>query len=306
MSGSSAIRLIAAIGLAVGMAACTAVGPGASAEQAGLRQQAEEALASWDAAVAAGAGGSGFVLVGEATLMVGDDWGPNIDGGNAKMAWYAGLFEATVTLPVDIPADAQVRWTDGTTRTAAVMSAEKAFAKLKGEAAQPCPECTPLLVTGAKLTTAKFDTSRGPASAPAWEFSLENTPVKLDQIAVGESLTPPQAPTVNPDATAPPPTAWIGPRVESATVDGTGLILTANVVGAGGSADKPCGTDYSAEAFESDNAVVVVVYEHRNATPAACTLEGHSRTAAATLTKPLGSRTVIDLAAQPISVAPAP
>jgi hypothetical protein len=292
---------VTAVALAAGIAGCTAAGPSSSAQSAEVRQQAKDALARWDAAVAKDPAGSSFVLVGEQTLMIGDDWGPNIDGGNAKLAWYAGLFETASPLPIDTPPDAQVHWPNGTTGTVHVISAQRAFDDLKGSAAQPCPECTPLQVTGAKLTTATFTTSRGPVQAPAWEFSLKDTPVKLDQIAVDNRFAPPAAPTVDGLPTE-VDGKRIGPRVESATLDATGLKLTANVVGAGGTADKPCGADYTAQAFESDNGVVVVVFEHPNPTPAACTLEGHFRTATVTLTKPLGSRTVLDLAAQPISV----
>ena len=95
---------------------------------------------------------------------------------------------------------------------------------------------------------------------------------------------------------------WGGPPVESASVDSSGMTLTVSFIGAPDPGDKPCGADYTAEAVESDNAIVVIVYEHRNVTPAACTDVGYSRTAQVTLAKPLGNRTLIDLQAQPISV----
>jgi hypothetical protein len=85
-------------------------------------------------------------------------------------------------------------------------------------------------------------------------------------------------------------------------VDASGLTLTVTVVGAPDPGDKPCGSDYTAEAVESDTAVVAIVYEHPNTTPAACSLVGAFRTAQVTLAKPLGTRTLIDLQAQPISV----
>jgi hypothetical protein len=73
-------------------------------------------------------------------------------------------------------------------------------------------------------------------------------------------------------------------------------------VGAPDPGDKPCGADYTAEAVESDAAVVMIVYEHRNTLPATCSAVGAFRTAQVTLAKPLGNRTLIDLQAQPISV----
>lgn len=290
--------LLVVLGLVVGLSGCSS-GP-SSAQVAELHRQAREALARWDAAVAASAGGSGFILAGESTLFVGDDWGPNIDGGNAKMAMYAGLFVAANPLPFEAPPDGTIRWQDGTTHAVPVISAQQALTDMKSAVDQPCPDCTPLQITGASLTTATFQTSRGPAQAPAWEFSLKDTDVKLNQIAVGDPFKAPPPPSGQQEGQP-----WVGPPVQSATVDAGGMTLTVTVVGAPDRGDKPCGADYAAEAVESDNAIVVVVYEHRNPLPAACTAVGAFRTARATLAKPFGTRTLIDLAAQPIAVTPA-
>jgi hypothetical protein len=303
------LSLLAIVGLVVGVTGCVVATPSSnaqmapvsSAQVADLHRQAQEALARWDAAVSAGAGGSGFVLVGDPTLMVGDDWGPNIDGGNAKMAWYAGLFAVANPLPSETPPDGKIQWSDGTTHAVPVISAQKALTDLKAAAVQPCPACTPLQITGARLMTATFQSSRGPVLAPAWEFSLKDTAVKLDEVAVGTDFTAPPVPTTNDQQVAQP---WVGPPPQSATVDASGMTLTVTVVGAPDAGDKPCGADYTAEAVESDAAVVVIVYEHRSPStvPVACTLVGAARTVPLTLAKPLGSRTLIDLQAQPVSV----
>jgi hypothetical protein len=267
------------------------------------RLQAQQALARWTATVAAGVEGSSFVLVGEPTLMVGDDWGPNIDGGNSKMAWYAGLFNAANQLPSETQPVGAVKWQDGTIYAVPVISAQQAFSDLKAAAVQPCPDCTPLQITGARLTTATFQTSRGPAQAPTWEFSLKDTDVKLDQVAVESEITAPPVPTPNDQASGQQPAQpWIGPAVQSATVDASGMTLTVGFVGAPDGGDKPCGADYTAEAVESETAVVVIVYEHDNKQPAMCTLVGACRTSQAALAEPLGNRTLIDMQAQPISV----
>ncbi|MGA3057601.1 MAG: hypothetical protein ABSE70_06150 [Candidatus Limnocylindrales bacterium] len=295
--------VLAIVGLVVGVSGCTSAAPASSAQAAELHRQAQEALTRWDAAVAAGAGGSGFILVGESTLFVGQDWGPNIDGDNAKMALYAGLFVVANPLPSEAPPDGRIQWQDGTTHTVPVTSAQQAFSDMKAAGVSPCPDCIPLQITGARLTTATFQSSRGPVQAPAWEFSLKDTDVKLDQVAVGGRFIAPPVPTPNDEATgqqvAQP---WIGPPVQSATVDASGMTLTVAFTGAPDGGDKPCGADYTAEAVESDAAVVVIVYEHPNTTPVACSLVGAFRTAEVTLAKPLAERTLIDLQAQPISV----
>jgi hypothetical protein len=295
--------LLAVVGLVLGVSGCTSAAPASSAQVAELHRQAQEALARWDAAVAAGAGGSGFILVGESTLFVGQDWGPNIDGDNAKRASYAGLFVVSNPLPSEAPPDGRIQWQDGTTHAVPVISAQQAFTDLKAAGVSPCPDCTPLQITGATLTTATFQSSRGPVQVPAWEFSLKDTDVKLDQVAVGGKFTAPPVRTPNDQASGQQAAQpWVGPAVQSATVDASGLTLTVTVIGAPDAGDKPCGADYTAEAIESDTGVVVIVHEHRNTLPAACTAVGAWRTAQVTLAKPFGNRTLIDLAAQPISV----
>jgi hypothetical protein len=290
------------IGLIVGVSGCTAA-PSSSPAVDDAHRQAQDALARWDSAAASGIAGSGFILVGEPTLMVGDDWGPNMDGGNAKMAWGAGLFTVADPLPSGAAQDATIKWQDGTTRTVPLISAGQALSDMKAAAGQPCPECTPLQITGAELTTATFQSNRGPVEAPAWEFSLQDTEVKLDQIAVESQIAAPAVPTPNDQATGQQSSSpWVGPQVDSATVDASGMTLTVSFIGAPDKGDKPCGADYTAEAVESDAAIVVIVYEHRNPLPATCSAVGAYRTAQVALAKPLGNRTLIDLQAQPITV----
>ena len=66
------VGIVAVVAMVVGVSGCTAA-PASSAQVAEVHGQAQEALARWDAAVGADAGGSGFILVGDSTLMVGDD-----------------------------------------------------------------------------------------------------------------------------------------------------------------------------------------------------------------------------------------
>ncbi|GAA2643859.1 hypothetical protein GCM10010399_92280 [Dactylosporangium fulvum] len=42
----------------------------------------------------------------------------------------------------------------------------------------------PLQVTGARLSTARIQTTRGPATVPAWEYTLQGTAVRLTRVAV--------------------------------------------------------------------------------------------------------------------------
>lgn len=250
------------------------------------RQQAQDALARWDAAVAA-SGGQVFVLVGELTAQVGD-WELAV-GDNNKLALYSGKIEAAVPLPTSTPPDALVTWEDGTTRTLRVISAAQALQKMQA-ASVDCDGCRPLRVTAAKLTTATVQTSRGPATAPAWEFRLEGTAVRATRIAIdpgaGVTITPPPW-----DSYDPP----VGMSVESATGTVGGRQLTVSFTGTPGPRSEPCGADYTAEAVESANAVVILITSHPHGLNETCTAIGATRTATVELAAPLGERAVLEV-----------
>jgi hypothetical protein len=97
------------------------------------------------------------------------------------------------------------------------------------------------------------------------------------------------------------PPAWdpndppVGLSIESASGTVDGKQLTVSFSGAADPGGKPCGADYTAEAVESSTAVVVIVIEHSNVTPAFCLLEAATRTATVQLAAPLGDRTVLEV-----------
>ncbi|HEX7611445.1 MAG TPA: hypothetical protein VF371_01635 [Candidatus Limnocylindrales bacterium] len=277
--------IVAALALAAGTSGCGLL-PNDSAK---LHQQAQAALTRWADAVAAVGGQSAFVPVGELTAQVGD-WEEAV-GGNNKMALMAGLVEAAVNLAADTPPDAEVRWQDGSTETVRLISAQGALAGLKADATgSSCPECVPLQITGARLTSGPVDTSRGPAMAPVWEFTLQGTTVRVTRIAIADRVS-----------VVPPPwdpnNAPVGISIDSATGTVGGQHLTVGFTGAPGAGDQGCGADYTAEAVESPTAVVVIVTEHRHSSffGESCTAVGAFRTAEVALSAPLGERAVLEV-----------
>ena len=215
------LGILAAAALVVGLSGCALLPAGDSAR---LHEEAQADLARWADAVAAAGGGSGFVPVGELTGQVGD-WEPDV-GDNNKSALMAGMVEAAVSLPADPPPDGEVRWPDGTTTTVPLVSAPEALTGLKADAAgSACPDCTTLQLAGARLTTAPVQTSRGPATAPVWEFTVRGTAVKVTRVAVaaGVTVTPPPW-----DSKHPP----VGISIESAAGTVGGKQLTVSFTGA--------------------------------------------------------------------------
>jgi hypothetical protein len=251
------------------------------------RQQARDDLSRWADAVAATGGQQGFAIVGDATGQVGD-WEEQL--GSNKVALMAGKVEDSVGLSNETPDAAEVRWQDGSVQTLPTISAAQALKDLQAAGVQPCPECDALQVTDAKLTTAQIQTSRGPATVPAWEFSLRGTAVRVTRVAVSADANV----TVSPppwDPNDPP----VGLSIEAASGIAGGSQLTVSFLGWPYSGAEPCGADYTVEAVESNTAVVVIVIEHRNPTPAACLLAGAGRTATVQLAAPLGDRAVLEV-----------
>ncbi len=265
------------------------IGQISSADIAGRRTQAAAVLAQWTAALPPVGTSPAFVPVGELTSQVGD-WELST-GDNNKVALMAGAIEAAVTLSAQTPPTAEVHWDDGTTRPVPTISADQALAAIQGgNGAATCPGCTSIQVIGAQFSTVRIATSHGRASAPAWEFALAGTAVRVTRIAVA----PAGMTTVDPMSLA-SSGGWLGPSIQSATTKTAGLALTVTFVGAPDPGDKPCGADYSAEAAESSTAVAVFVIEHQSLTVGACSAVGALRTASVGLAAPLAGRVVLDV-----------
>ncbi|WP_319461997.1 hypothetical protein [Micromonospora sp. RTP1Z1] len=286
MGGRSWLVLVAAVAVLGGCGA-TGSGPGGD-DLDRLRQQARDALTRYDKAVLDAGGAQGFVPVGELTGQLGD-WEP-ANGDNNKQALLAGRVVAATALPATRLPRGKVVWENGRTQVVPLISPEEAFAQIAAAGAGDCSGCVPLEVTAARLTTVRILTTRGPAAAPAWEYTLNGTAVRLTRIAVAPSaaivVTPPRWGPEYPHG---------GLAIESATGTTTSGRLAVAFTGAPDPGSRPCGVDYSAEAVESINAVVVIVIEHRHADGETCGDIGAPRTATVDLARPLGERAVLEV-----------
>lgn len=285
--GRYALVLLAAVTLAGCALAPGAADPGSLApratDPAPARQRAQAVLAAWADAVVAAGERAAVTPVGELTGQIGD-WEEPV-GDNNKRALMAGMVASASPLSEVAPPDGEVTWQDGTTMKVPLMSAQEAIVAIESTTEAPCSDCTMLLATAAELTSGPIQTSRGPATAPTWEFTLEGTAVKVTRVAIA-----------NPVVVAPDEGGWgLGLAIDSASGSVSGTELTVAFVGAPDPGDKPCGEDYTAEAVESDLAVVIIVTRHPHVTIGACSAVGARRTATAKLAAPLGDRVVLDL-----------
>ncbi len=264
------------------------IGCNLGGEDAGrLQRQAEAALSRWAGAVEASGGPSPVAPVGELTGQVGD-WELEV-GDNNKAALLAGLVDIADDMLDQPQPDGTVSWPDGTSASVPVLTGEEAALDIRRDSTADCDDCRPLRVTAARLVRGAFETSRGPAVGPVWEFTVEGTAVKVTRVAVGDAVTIHPLP-VDPDDEP------IGLSIDSATGSVGGRELTVTFVGATKTGREPCGSDYTTRAVESDLAVVVIVFEHPNVPlSGGCTLAGLERTAIVRLSAPLDERAVLDV-----------
>lgn len=250
-----------------------------------MHRQAQAALQQWADAVAKD-GAPPVIPVGELTRQVGD-WERAV-GDNNKRALMGGLVFTADVLEGAAQADGEVQWPDGSTTNVPVMAAQDAIVAISSTAETTCDDCTPLTATKATLISGPIETSRGPATAPIWSFDIEGTAVKVTRVAIQNAIVVPALPW---DPIFPS----YGMDLDSATGSAQGTEVTVAFVGAPETGDKPCGEDYTAEAVESDLAVVVLVtrHPHFSIVGTGCTAVGARRTATAKLLQPLGDRVVL-------------
>lgn len=296
-AGTSVPRAALLLAILALVAACAtpAGGPGGSGliltgasqepePQDRVHQQAHDALARWADAVRE-SGGASITFVGDLTGQIGD-WEPA--NGENKAALMAGRIEAPRGLSDVAPGNDKVRWLDGSTVDVRVLSAADTLAALVAAAGATCDECPSLEVSDAQQATGIVDTSRGAANAPIWVYSIVGSAVKVTRVAVDESVTVRPPPW---NANDPPE----GLSIDSATGAPDSRKLTVSFIGAPETADKRCGADYTAEAVESDLALVVIIEVHANQAPGACQAIGAIRTARVSLAEPLGERVVLEV-----------
>jgi len=276
------------------LAGCTGapLGPGSDpTERAAadrIHAQAQDALDRWAQAVG-DSGGASISFVGELTTLIGE-FEEEI-GSDYKVALVTGRVEPAVPLSDESPGRGEVRWLDGSKVAVNVLSPAEALDDLVAAGAGTCPECQPIMVTGASLASSVVETTRGPAETPIWVFAIEGTAARVGRVAVDDSVTVVPPPW---NAEDPP----IGISIDEAVGSADSRTLEVRFVGAVKGRDEPCGADYTAEAVESDFAVVVIVVEHRSTAGgpnAICESVGRGRTAEVRLASALGDRAVLEV-----------
>ncbi len=150
--------------------------------------RARQVADAWDGSEAARAWRKGYHPTGEAVDLPEDAFHDISD----KQAYEAQNFVLRGQLPVAPGKNGRVKWESGGSLTLPLVEARQAY----GAVARGGNDGPHLTVTGAKLGEMALATSRGPATVPAWLFTLDgyDTPLKLAAVRPSKPLTSPVKP----------------------------------------------------------------------------------------------------------------
>ncbi|GAA2761043.1 hypothetical protein GCM10010103_00840 [Streptomyces paradoxus] len=162
-------------------AGCGSAEAGGSEPDPPTQDRARQVADAWDGSRAAAQWHEGYHPV-EAVVQ------PPPEGlrGDDRRAYATGNFELRAPLPSAQGKSGRVTWKDGGSLTRPLMAADRVYRTLDRDSG-PGPRLT---VTRAALGNMTVLTARGPATVPAWLFTLEGYAGPLKRAAVSDSGLP--------------------------------------------------------------------------------------------------------------------
>ncbi|MER5573466.1 hypothetical protein [Streptomyces massasporeus] len=238
--------------------------------------RARQVADAWDGSKAAEEWHEGFYPLGEVVQL--PEGG--LRGEADQRAWDIGNVDLKGKVPGTEPGSGRVTWESGSSLAAPLLQADQAYRTL-GHAGGPGPRLT---VTAARLGDMKVTTSRGPATVPAWLFTLDGYDSPLKRAAVSPSGLPaspiePLGQDVPTDVLAP-----LGGLTKTAR-DGRSLTVVAT--------HGSCDDGPTVKALETSGSVVLSA-STTNTEDGPCTSELRGEKVPVKLDRPLGERIVLD------------
>ena len=265
---------LAALGLLVAGCGDDSKGSGASEPAPHTRPRALEVAKAWDGSPAAETWRAGYYPLGDPVQLPDGAFHSGAD----KEAYLSQNFALRGDLPETSRKDAKVTWRDGDSLTLPLMDARAAYDKLGGGNG-PGPRLT---VTGAKLGETTVATSRGPATVPAWLFTIEGYDTPLKRVALGPSK-PPKSPIGAVDS--PTTELWELNRVIGVADDGRSVTVRAH--------HGACDDGPAVDVLETDDSVVLSGYMV-GTKDGICTAQLLAKKVTVELDRPLGDRILLD------------
>lgn len=179
--------------------------------------RARQVADAWDGSQAAELWRRGYYPMAEAVQLPEGGFQNATD----KRAYEDQNFVLRGALPATPHKDGQVTWASGESLTLPLITAQKAYETLDRNSGDG-PHLT---VTVAQLGKMTLATSRGPASIPAWLFTLEGYGTPLRRAAISPSKLP--EPPIRPAGQVPSGALWQISRLVAITSDGRSVKLVA-------------------------------------------------------------------------------
>ncbi|MFI7407334.1 hypothetical protein ACIBU0_01460 [Streptomyces sp. NPDC049627] len=272
---SRTVQLLTALGLLAAGCGAGAADSGGTEPAPDTRPRALKVAKAWDGSRAAEIWRTGYYPMADAVQLPEDAFHNEAD----KEAYLTENFVLRGDLPDTPRKDGKVTWRDGGSLTLPLMGAKEAYDGL-GHDGGHGPHLT---VTGAKLGETTLATSRGPATVPAWLFTLKGYDTPLKRVALIPSKAP-KSP-IGPARDTPTDDLWdLGPLVDVAD-DGRSVTLQAHH----GACDDGPGVDV----LETDGSVVLSGYI-RGSNDGPCTANLLAEKVTVELDRPLGDRILLD------------
>ncbi|NUP41240.1 MAG: hypothetical protein HOY76_30510 [Streptomyces sp.] len=152
------------------------------ARSAGAGDRARDVAAAWDGSKAAEVWRAGYYPLSDVVQLPEHAFRDEDD----KMAYASENYVLAAELPTGAPEKGKVEWESGSSLSLPLMDARKAYDGV----ARGGNDGPHLTVTAVKLGKATLVTSRGPATVPAWLFTLDGYDTPLKRVALEPSVLP--------------------------------------------------------------------------------------------------------------------
>ncbi|WP_405816326.1 hypothetical protein OG241_17245 [Streptomyces sp. NBC_01390] len=251
---------------------------------AGRAQQVADA---WDGSEAAKAWRSGYHPMGDPAQAPANGFHSDAD----NEAFGLENYVLSGQLPTTAPEKGQVKWEGGGSLTLPLLDARRTYTALDRNSSPDAPHLT---VTGAKLGEMTIATSRGPATVPAWLFTLDGYAEPLKRVAVKPSKLP--KPPIGQLEESPTELKEL-PRMVEVSEDGRTVTVEAH--------HGSCDDGPRVQALETDGSVVLSATVAGGNYEGACDAAMLAKKVKVTLDRPLGDRIILDaFMGRPVPYAP--
>ncbi|MFE5812345.1 hypothetical protein [Streptomyces sp. NPDC056479] len=238
------------------------------------RPRALKVAEAWDGSAAAETWRKGYHPLGDPAQLPEDAFHNDAD----KEAYLTQHFELRGDLPKTPQKDAKVTWRNGKSLVLPLMGAQAAYDKLGGTTG-PGPRLT---VTGAKLGETTLATSRGPATVPAWLFTIKGYDTPLKRVALSP-MKPPKSPIGPADHLS--GKLWELNKVVEVAADDRSVTVLAH--------HGACDDGPAVDVLETDDSVVLSGYM-AGTKEGVCTAQLMAKKVTVELDRPLGDRILLD------------